>query len=342
MRRSWIAVAVLALALGGGELLAGKGGGGKKPPVDPPPPDPAIAYELGDDLYVMNADGSNVTLLLAADEAGGNIREPSWSPDGTQLAFKVTDDSSAGLYTLEVNVDSDGVSGSGLTYLTAMARSGSGGVSWSPVAVYGVHRIAFRDIPEFGTPGSSHLYIINADGTGGRTFLNRQGSYFDSSGISWSPSGDRIAVARGTYGIRVHTLAVATGGDVYVSDSSGYDLGVKVFFVAWSKTQDDVLVVSVPNPSSADLWEIDLADAIATSDPEVFLLSDHMNLTNSRMDDLYPSWSPDDTRIVWRSAGRGSPDGILVLDVDGSADPTLLLKDGKAGKPYRPAWRRNP
>jgi hypothetical protein len=74
MQKLWIAVAVFALALGGGELLAGKGGngGGKPGGGEEPAPDPAIAYELGDDLYVMNADGSNVTLLLAADEAGGS------------------------------------------------------------------------------------------------------------------------------------------------------------------------------------------------------------------------------------------------------------------------------
>lgn len=38
----------------------------------------------GDRIHVMNADGSEVTLLT--DNAFGNI-QPAWSPDGTQIAF---------------------------------------------------------------------------------------------------------------------------------------------------------------------------------------------------------------------------------------------------------------
>jgi Tol biopolymer transport system component len=331
MKRLWIALAVLVFALGGGELLAKKPGGGG----DEPAPDPAIAYEMGDDLYVMNDDGSNVTLLLAAGDAGGSIRHPTWSPDGTQLAFMVNENSGAGLYTLDVAVDSDGVSGSGLTYLTAMADSGVTDVSWSPVAVYGVERIAFRGEDE---SGAHHLYLVNADGTGGRVNLERGAGY----GVSWSPTGDRIAVGRGSPGLRVHTLALDASDDVYVSESRLYDLGKSVYHPAWSKTQDDVLVVSVANPSWTDLWEIDLADAVSTSDPEVFELNDYVSLTStSNRDDLYASWSPDDTKIVWRQAGRGVTDGLHVLQVDGSADPELLLEDGKkTNKAFRPEWRR--
>jgi Tol biopolymer transport system component len=334
MRRSWIAVAVLALALGGGELLAGKGGGGKKPPPDEPPPDPAVAYELGDDLYVMNDDGSNVNLLLTAEEAGGSIRYPTWSPDGTQLAFLVHGDSSTGLYALEVSVDSGGVSGSGLTYLTNTGDYGVWGLSWSPEAIVGVERIVFSEVVNGNA--LTHLFLVNADGSGDRVDLDRHGGF----GVSWSPTGDRIAVGSRLSGLplRVHTLAVGSDGEIYV-DTRRYDVGGTAYYPAWSRTQNDVLVVSVPNPNYTDLWQIDLADAVETSDG-LFLLNDHVSLTNTtNQDDLYASWSPDDTQIVWRQAGRGGTDGLHVLQVDGSEDPELLLKDSKRNKPFRPAWR---
>ena len=335
-----LALGVLVLlTLIGPVSMAGKGGnGGGKPGGGgkEPAPDPAIAYELGDDLYVMNDDGSNVNLLLAAEEAGGSIRHPTWSPDGTQLAFLVHGDSSTGLYALEVSVDSGGVSGSGLTYLTDTGERGVRGLSWSPVAIEGVERIVFSEVVNGNAV--THLFLVNADGSGDRVDLDRNGG----NGVSWSPTGDRIAVGSRWLGLplRVHTLAMGSDGEIYV-DTRRYDVGGTAYDPAWSRTQNDVLVVSVPNPSYTDLWQIDLADAVGTSDPGLFLLNDHVSLTNTKnQDDLYASWSPDDSRIVWRQAGRGGVNGLNVLSVDGSAEPELLLKDSTKNKPFRPDWRR--
>ena len=39
-----------------------------------------IAFNRGHDIYIMDSDGRNLTILT-----GG--REPAWSPDGTKIAF---------------------------------------------------------------------------------------------------------------------------------------------------------------------------------------------------------------------------------------------------------------
>lgn len=69
-----------------------------------------IVYsEDGNGLYVMNADGSNPTQLL--DGSGHPIpgQDPTWSPDGTQIAFYAAPGGApgAGLYTIPAGGGSD-------------------------------------------------------------------------------------------------------------------------------------------------------------------------------------------------------------------------------------------
>lgn len=45
----------------------------------------ALRSEPDADLYVMNADGTDLTLVAGGDHAVGT--RPSWSPDGEQIAF---------------------------------------------------------------------------------------------------------------------------------------------------------------------------------------------------------------------------------------------------------------
>ena len=124
----------------------GKGGGGG----GNPPPDPAIVYTKetgasgGSDLMVMNADGSNQRVVLAA--AGGPFMTAAWSPDGSRIAFDRTD----GLYVIDV----DG------SNLTRIYDGAAGGAAWSPVpAPDGSYRIAFHD-------GDLDLWVVAPDGSG--------------------------------------------------------------------------------------------------------------------------------------------------------------------------------
>jgi hypothetical protein len=55
------------------------------------------------DVYVMDADGSNVT-RLTNDPAGDG--EPAWSPDGTKIAFSSSRDGAVQIYVM--NADGNG------------------------------------------------------------------------------------------------------------------------------------------------------------------------------------------------------------------------------------------
>lgn len=52
-----------------------------------------------DEIYVMDADGSNVVQLTHS--ANGIVNdEPDWSPDGTQIAFRTNRDGDDEIYVM--------------------------------------------------------------------------------------------------------------------------------------------------------------------------------------------------------------------------------------------------
>lgn len=97
-------------------------------------------------LFVMNADGSNIQQVTDLNNMGGRS---SWSPDGTRLAFYRGPAGDHNIYI--INAD-----GTGLVQLT---NGGDNlGPSWSPDGNW-VAFTSFRD-------GDNEIYIIHPDGTG--------------------------------------------------------------------------------------------------------------------------------------------------------------------------------
>ena len=135
-------------------------------------------------VYVMNADGSGQTQLFAG-------RDPSWSPDGQQLAFW----GGAGIKT--ANVDGSGVR----TLTTTFSYT----PSWSPRG----DRIAFTD----QRAGSDDIWVMAADGSGQtRLTDNPLLDYFPT----WSPDGSRIAYAAAS-----PTGANFNNADIWVMNADG-------------------------------------------------------------------------------------------------------------------------
>jgi Tol biopolymer transport system component len=124
------------------------------------------------DLFIMNADGSNVQQLtdLPSDEGS-----PAFSPDGRQLAFDTDRDGNFEIYVINV-------AGGRTSRLTSHpGRDVS--PAWSPDG----KTLAFmsdRDSkPEFD------VYLMNADGSGVRRLTAGQSNWFPQ----FSPDGQRLA-----------------------------------------------------------------------------------------------------------------------------------------------------
>ncbi len=130
------------------------------------------------EIYVMDADGSNVTRLTHNPGFDG---APTWSPDGGRIAFASSRDDNADVYIM--NAD-----GSGVTRLT-IDPARDGGPSWSPDG----SMIAF----DSGRSGSSQVWRTNVDeGNWGYNLtqltedhpLGRVNNF-----LAWSPDGLWIA-----------------------------------------------------------------------------------------------------------------------------------------------------
>jgi WD40 repeat protein len=129
-------------------------------------------YDIYWEIYVMNADGTNVRQLtdFRYGHQSGSW-EPTWSPDGTKLAFTAR---IGGLpHICVMNAD-----GRGLRILTHDWPNLHGGPAWSPDGT----NIAF-DV-------GGEIYVMNADGTNVRRLTDHPDN---DAHPTWSPDGTRIA-----------------------------------------------------------------------------------------------------------------------------------------------------
>lgn len=162
-------------------------------------------------IYVMNADGSNVVNVT---RSGSTERNPTWSPDGGKLAF--TSDRTGNWEIFSMQAD-----GTAVTNLTNSPNSYDADPAWSPDGT----QIAFAS----NRVGAFRLFLMNADGSNARDLLN-----VDQGGAlypAWSPDGKQILYGGRTETGMVQLFVVGTNGQgpIQISDGVGFKS-----FPAWS------------------------------------------------------------------------------------------------------------
>lgn len=129
------------------------------------------------DIYVMNADGSDVQRLT---DAPGRDFEPAWSPDGSTIVFSSDrdDPENAHLYLMDAD-------GANQRRLITGLEDDQVGARWSPDGQY----ILFHSNPQVDGLPRFDIFRVRADGSELTNLTNTSGNNFMAD---WSPDGERI------------------------------------------------------------------------------------------------------------------------------------------------------
>ena len=165
------------------------------------------AFEV-EEIYVMNADGTEPTNISNLTVGVGLPieldSEPSWSPDGTQIAYRcyVLNGEDVG-QSHEVCVMNayDGSARTRLTFNPVGTYATYSNPDWSPDGT----KIAYDKNDDI----FSHIEVMNADGTNQTALTTMY-----SRSPSWSPDGTKIVFAREKEG----------DFDIYTIDADGTDV----------------------------------------------------------------------------------------------------------------------
>ena len=254
-------------------------------------------------LAVVNVDGTELRTLVTPDWQG--VRLPTWSPDGSSIAF------TRGGSLSVINAD-----GTGERSLGSFGYP----VSWSPDGT----RIAAVGGPEF-----SDIWVVPV---GGGQAVNLTRSATPEVEAVWSPDGQRLAFTRRTirYLNVVGPYNTAYYEDVWVMNADGSDQrrltessGALDFAGArrprWSPDGKVILF------ESSLVYEADLY----TIRPDGTGLT---NLTNTPdIGEGYADWSPDGSRIVFTSGSEPDypgPDAVFMINADGSGRTNITNYPG--------------
>jgi len=225
----------------------------------------------------------------------GNDLAPSWSPDGSRIAFQSDRDGNYEIYVM----NADGSSQTRLSHHPA----GDYLPSWSSDG----SRIAFNSDRD----GNLEIYVMNSDGTDQKRVTDNPAS---DTWLEWSPAGPKI---------------------VFVSERDGNPEIYIMYADGTAKTRltnnpaDDWEPSVSPDGTRIAFqsfwdgnWEIYVMEADGTN---------QTRLTDNPAVDGRPSWSPDGTRIAFQSTRDGNWE-IYVMEADGTNQTRLTETPTSEGR----------
>lgn len=300
---------------------------------------PQIAFTSdrdGDqDIYVMNVDGSEQTLVTYNDVPDIG---PRWSPDGEKLAFF------SGYGILIITPKGEVLNS--ISYECCLVDE----PSWAPDS----ERIAFHSTID----GNFESYSVRLD-DGELTRLTFNPSFADSCPV-WSPDGKHIAYGQGDGGFNVHIMD-ANGENI--TPTAGIVPGTRAvcplgkwspdsthFLLTWDlinlNIQEPITPTKIVDCGFSPDWSPDGARIVFAGNgcsnnsekSEIYIVnwegSSLVQLTQNDFYDGQPIWSPDGSQIAFVSERNGNKE-IYVMNANGSEQTNLTQNEADD---YLPAW----
>ncbi len=231
----------------------------------------------GSAIYMISPDGSGETRLA-------NGSEPSWSPDGSQIAFVDFVDGRQNIFVM--NAD-----GSAPVRLTSNRDRSP---SWSADG----RQIAFTSARD----GNDEIYVMNVDGSAVTRLTTNSASDREPS---WSPKGRRIAFTSNRDGNEeIYVMNADGSAQTRLTNNPTTDRSP-----TWSPDGQRIAFAS-DSGFNFDIYAMNLDGSALT------------RLTNNSSPELEPSWSPDGQQIAFMSFRDGNHE-IYVMNADGSAQTRL-------------------